>query len=56
MFVFTAVELQMFGYQARLVTKSRLRPVRACFSVTCPRLDENDGIFRIISLFAIGFQ
>ena len=23
---------------------SCLRPVRTCFSVTCPRLDENDGI------------
>jgi len=23
---------------------SHLRPVRTCFSVTCPRLDENDGM------------
>ena len=35
----TAVELQMFAYQACHV----LRPVRTCFSLTCPRLDENDG-------------
>ena len=27
-----------------LPSLSRLRPFRTCFSVTCPRLDENDGI------------
>ena len=26
---------------------SRLQPLRACFPVTCPRLDENDGIIAV---------
>ena len=31
-----------------LPSLSRLRPFRTCFSVTCPRLDENDGFFFIL--------
>ena len=27
---------------------SCLHPIRTCFSVTCPRLDENDGIFQAL--------
>ena len=47
--------VRTFGYRAQnfkcLVTKhmSCLRPVRTCFSVTCLRLDENDGISSFFS-------
>ena len=27
-----------------LPSMSYLHPIRTCFSITCPRLDENDGI------------
>ena len=33
-----------------LPSMSCLRPVRTCFSVTCPRLDENDSIDSLKSL------
>ena len=35
-----------------LPNMSCLHPIRTCFSVTCPRLDENDGTFTLrLSLF-----
>ena len=37
-----------------LPSMSCLRPVRTCFSVTCPRLDENDGICKT-SLHPLAF-
>ena len=33
-----------------LPSLSRLRPIRTCFSPTCPRLDENDGISNKITI------
>ena len=41
----TAVELQMFGYQAC----HGCAQLEHVFSDTCPRLDENDGKLRIMS-------
>ena len=38
-----------------LPSLSCLRPVRTCFTVTCPRLDENDGTpsWRVLELFGV---